>query len=76
LAGAGIGFAIMELTGWGRYPRHETRVFRPTTARETARLQQELQGAIARGAGRAYGDAAIGESSSICTARLDRFVRF
>ncbi len=66
----------MELTGWGRYPSYESQVFRPTTAREVARLQNELEGSIARGNGRAYGDAAIGAANSICVCGLDRFVRF
>jgi decaprenylphospho-beta-D-ribofuranose 2-oxidase len=66
----------MELTGWGRYPTFETLVYRPTTPREAARLQRDLDGSIARGAGRAYGDAAIGATSSICVSGLDRFLRF
>jgi decaprenylphospho-beta-D-ribofuranose 2-oxidase len=66
----------MELTGWGRYPSYETRVFRPATAREAARLQHELEGSVARGNGRAYGDAAIGAANSICISGLDRFVHF
>ena len=66
----------MKLTGWGRYPRFEARMFRPTTLREAARLQQELDGSIARGNGRAYGDAAIGEVNCICASGLDRFLRF
>jgi decaprenylphospho-beta-D-ribofuranose 2-oxidase len=51
-------------------------MFRPTTPREAARLQQELDGSIARGNGRAYGDAAIGEVNCICASALDRFLRF
>jgi decaprenylphospho-beta-D-ribofuranose 2-oxidase len=66
----------MELTGWGRYPSFETLVYRPTTPRDAARLQRDLDGSIARGAGRAYGDAAIGATSSICVSGLDRFLRF
>ena len=66
----------MELTGWGRYPRFEARMFWPTTSLDAARLQQELDGCIARGNGRAYGDAAIGEVNCICASGLDRFLRF
>ena len=66
----------MELTGWGRYPSFETQVYRPTTPLEAARLQRDLDGSIARGNGRAYGDAAIGAASSICVSGLDRFLRF
>jgi FAD/FMN-containing dehydrogenase len=68
--------AAMELTGWGRYPRFEAQTFRPATLREAARLQQDLDGSIARGAGRAYGDAAIGLVNCICASGLDRFLHF
>lgn len=66
----------MELTGWGRYPRFETRLFAPFSAFEAANLQRDLDGSIARGAGRAYGDAAIGAASCISALRLDRFHHF
>ena len=66
----------MELTGWGRYPRFETRVFEPHSQFEAARLQRQLAGFIPRGAGRAYGDAAIGVTSSVSVLPLDRFQHF
>lgn len=66
----------MELTGWGRYPRFETRVFAPSSPSDAARLQRDLDGSIARGAGRAYGDAAIGAASCLLACGLDRFHHF
>jgi decaprenylphospho-beta-D-ribofuranose 2-oxidase len=66
----------MELTGWGRYPRFETRVFTPSSARQAANLQRDLDGSIPRGAGRAYGDAAIGAASCLSALSLDRFHHF
>ncbi|MGA2638061.1 FAD-binding oxidoreductase [Methylocella sp.] len=66
----------MELTGWSRYPRFETRVFEPSSPLDAARLQRDLDGAIARGNGRSYGDAAIGASSCLSVRGLDRFHHF
>ncbi len=66
----------MELTGWGRYPRFETRVFAPSSALDAARLQHKLIGVIPRGNGRAYGDAAIGVTSALSVLGLDRFRHF
>jgi FAD/FMN-containing dehydrogenase len=66
----------MELSGWSRYPRFETRVFAPPSPAEAARLQRDLDGAIARGNGRSYGDAAIGAASCLSAQGLDRFHHF
>jgi FAD/FMN-containing dehydrogenase len=66
----------MELSGWGRYPRFETRIFQPSSPSAAAQLQPELSGFVARGNGRAYGDAAIGASVCLSTRALDRFRHF
>ena len=66
----------MELTGWGRFPRFETRAFAPSSITEAARLQRDLDGVIARGNGRSYGDAAIGAANCLCASGLDRFRQF
>jgi FAD/FMN-containing dehydrogenase/putative flippase GtrA len=74
--GSGKEGGVMELMGWARYPRFETRVFKPATPAEAARLQSTLDGTVARGNGRAYGDAAIGAASCLCALGLDRFHHF
>ena len=74
--GAGGKGALMELTGWGRFPRFETRAFAPSSLTEAARLQRDLDGVIARGNGRSYGDAAIGAANCLCAGGLDRFRQF
>ncbi len=63
---------MIELDGWGRYPRHFTDIFRPRSAVEVARLQSVLPLHVARGNGRAYGDAAIGVEATIDCRALDR----
>ena len=64
------------LSGWGRYPRHQAIGLHPADRAEVARATAAAAGAIARGNGRAYGDAAVGAAETIHLDRLDRFVSF
>jgi decaprenylphospho-beta-D-ribofuranose 2-oxidase len=67
----------MQLTGWGRYPSCETVVGEPYTFSEVRNLHSNAAaGLIARGNGRAYGDAAIGFHYTLLTRRLDRMISF
>jgi decaprenylphospho-beta-D-ribofuranose 2-oxidase len=67
---------VTAISGWGRYPIIDTEMICPRIA-DTAR-QATMQGdqAIARGNGRAYGDAAIGVRQTISMAHLNRFRAF
>ncbi|MCS6950146.1 MAG: FAD-binding oxidoreductase, partial [bacterium] len=68
-----------ELTGWGRYPRAQCRLYRPERVKEVAQTlrQEEPYGFLPRGLGRAYGDAALnGDGGVILMERLDRFLAF
>jgi decaprenylphospho-beta-D-ribofuranose 2-oxidase len=67
---------VTELTGWGRYPRHESELLTAPSPAALKRLVREGVGFVARGNGRAYGDAAIGERLTVSTSRLDRFRAF
>jgi len=59
----------VELAGFGRWPRHRTELVpAPRPARIAAAL---VPGTIARGNGRAYGDAAIGTVRTLWTGPLD-----
>lgn len=67
----------VELAGWGRHPRLACRVETPRDETALARLLTEERGAlIARGAGRAYGDAALNPGLTVSTRRLDRMIAF
>lgn len=66
----------MELSGWGRYPRHSGEVVRPAVPGDLAMLQRDLPTYVARGNGRAYGDAAIGTGRTLDMRRFDRMKRF
>ncbi len=67
---------MTELTGWGRYPRHPSEVLNPTTPVAVPPLMTAQTGLVARGNGRAYGDAAIGETVTLSTRSLDRIRAF
>jgi FAD/FMN-containing dehydrogenase len=66
----------MQLSGWGRYPRHDSEVLEVTEPTAVPAVQRNFPGLIARGNGRAYGDAAIGKRATLCTRRLDRMLSF
>jgi FAD/FMN-containing dehydrogenase len=67
---------MTELAGWGRYPRHPSEVLSPASPASLAPIMVSQTGLVARGNGRAYGDAAIGERTTILTRGLDRIRAF
>jgi decaprenylphospho-beta-D-ribofuranose 2-oxidase len=67
---------MTALTGWGRYPRHPSEVLYPASPNDIPHLVKSQTGFVARGNGRAYGDAAIGERITLSTLGLDRIRAF
>lgn len=67
---------IDQLAGWGRYPRAASTIVDPATLGELAALHPRSDGLIARGNGRAYGDAAIGRQTTLRMAAFDRMRAF
>ncbi|MGC8785150.1 MAG: FAD-binding protein [Armatimonadota bacterium] len=68
-----------EITGWGRYPRALCHLYRPERVKEVVVTlqQEEPNGFLPRGLGRAYGDAALNsEGGVILMERIDRFLAF
>jgi decaprenylphospho-beta-D-ribofuranose 2-oxidase len=68
----------MALSGWGRYPRLSCAVYRPERARELTQLfALPVSTLVARGAGRAYGDAALNQTGAVVDLqRLNRILSF
>lgn len=65
------------LSGWGNYPRHDSRLLSAFSFEDVAAaLTTTSGGLIARGNGRAYGDAAIGKGVTLSTLNLDHMRSF
>jgi len=67
---------VTELAGWGRYPKHDTELVEPANPASVGAVLVREKGVVARGNGRAYGDAAIGERVTLSGRRLDRMRAF
>jgi decaprenylphospho-beta-D-ribofuranose 2-oxidase len=66
----------MLLEGWGRYPRHESAVVPLSIPAEVSAAMRSPEGLIARGNGRAYGDAAMGGNATLLARGLNRMKAF
>lgn len=66
------------LSGWGRYPVCESEVYRPEKLSELkAIVTSDAEPLIARGAGRAYGDAALNAGNCVLdVGRMNRMLGF
>jgi decaprenylphospho-beta-D-ribofuranose 2-oxidase len=67
---------MQQITGWGRYPIIATELLTPTTRKEVVGTMRAAEGVVARGNGRAYGDAAIGTTLTLSMLGFDRMIRF
>ena len=65
----------MKLSGWGRYPVHDSEVVSPN---DISSLRESIYSGkmIARGNGRAYGDSAIGSKNTIHMKYFNRMLSF
>lgn len=66
----------MKLSGWGRYPVLQTRVYAPRSIEALADIVRSEPTLIARGNGRAYGDSAVNATATLKTVNLNHMVAF
>ncbi|WP_407152805.1 FAD-binding protein [Bradyrhizobium sp. ORS 86] len=66
----------MRLAGWGRFPFHESRATKLMCPNAVGQILRGSSGYVARGNGRAYGDAAIGRDTTLQVAGLNRMIAF
>ncbi len=64
------------VSGWGRFPVVDTDLRRPRSFAAVGEAITGLAGAVARGNGRAYGDAAIGAVGTVVMTGFDRVRSF
>ncbi len=67
---------MTRLSGWGRYPGADVALLRPGAPGDVKAALHDVDGVIARGNGRAYGDAAIGTRACLSILALDRVLAF
>lgn len=66
----------MMLCGWGRFPYVESEFREPSDESEIRKLVLRDSSLIARGNGRAYGDAALNPTLTLSCRRMDRMLAF
>lgn len=66
----------MKLSGWGRFPVHEARVHAPRSVDALRDLVLACPSLIARGNGRAYGDAAVNPAATLDMRHFNRMTAF
>src|SRR5487761_1374278 len=66
----------MMLAGWGRYPRTECRLIAASSRRDALAVVTGQPSLIARGNGRAYGDAALNPEATLDLRQCDRVLAF
>lgn len=64
----------MKLSGWGNFPVIDGVIREAQTQRDAERWLTKGPSLIPRGAGRAYGDAALGAEQTLSMVKFDRFV--
>lgn len=68
--------AVRALSGWGRYPVADCVLYQPGNVAESCATIATLPDTIARGNGRAYGDASLNPGATIGMLGLDRLTDF
>jgi FAD/FMN-containing dehydrogenase len=67
---------MIGLSGWGNYPKASTELLAPRTPSGVRNCLVERSGVVARGAGRAYGDAAVGTQFTVSSLGVNRMRSF
>jgi decaprenylphospho-beta-D-ribofuranose 2-oxidase len=65
---------MTSISGWGRYPVIETHIVPARTAEDVRNVTAGIDGFIARGSGRSYGDASIGANRTVVMTGLNRIL--
>lgn len=66
---------MQTITNWGNYPKVQATIYSSEFVDEISKIVKESDQIIARGNGRCYGDASLGENIISCL-ELDKFISF
>ena len=66
---------MASLNGWGRFPVIKTDLIHPNNLEDLCAASKQ-EGIIARGNGRAYGDCAVGKTTTISMKSFNRYIKF
>lgn len=69
------GDSILKLSGWGKYPVKETKIYVPQNIEELINIIKKGN-SIARGNGRSYGDSSVGASRTIHMKNFNQIISF
>jgi decaprenylphospho-beta-D-ribofuranose 2-oxidase len=64
-----------KLTNWGNFPAHDTQLLSPQSSDAMRSIVQNTPQLIARGNGRSYGDASLGDVA-VSTLQLNKIIHF
>ena len=69
-------FGMNNLSGWGRFPKIQTKEFIPKSESELFEILQHSHSYIPRGNGRSYGDSAINKNLTITMTYMNKFLQW
>jgi len=67
---------MSKLSGWGRFPKIETREIIPQSESQLIEILRHSESYIPRGNGRSYGDSAVNKNLTITMTRMNRFIKW
>ena len=67
---------MIELSGWGRFPKILTKELIPQSESELSEILRHSESYIPRGNGRSYGDSAVNKNLTITMTRMNRFLQW
>ena len=67
---------MKNLSGWGRFPKFNTKELVPKSEYELFESLKNIKSFIPRGNGRAYGDSAVNSNATINMTKMNKFLEW
>lgn len=65
---------MIELSGWGRFPKIKTIEFKPSSESDLLEILNNTKSYVPRGNGRSYGDSSINKNLTITMSKMNKFI--